>query len=511
MSVTFCDAKDGSLTCKINGFFLHSAYSPLKEAERFCLSIKPDFLPKYVLFISPGLPYCTEILRKQFPSIKLIAIQFVKDFQSSNKSWDYVYTISNDDSYLSFEKFLNSFLSEDDVFSTIFLCWQNANTIFTNEISLIWSHIKKYVAVNRDILGTKCYFNKRWIHNSVRNILAFTNTATLKSGNTPIVIAASGPELLESISLLKFFRDKFFLLAVSSAIAPLLSHGIIPDLCISTDGGYWAKKHLDTLLSDIRCKDIPIAISTESSIPYQLLSERTIVPLNYGDGLGAAFLSECKIESLKAVRNGTVSGTSLLLALHLTTNDIFLCGLDLAVSKGYQHINPNMLEIRSASTDYRFSPLTTRLASSYINSGSLVIYRNWFSSHTDSFENRVYRISNGKTPAIPTLHNLSSNDFSSYLNNFQTNDLLFPKLNRVLIENVDYRKSYLLSFLNKIKASILSCPTDVHNNDLYSICAPTEYIKFNRCISGKNKDSILETLVSQTIFFLQKLEKDIVE
>jgi hypothetical protein len=119
---------------------------------------------------------------------------------------------------------------------------------------------------------------------------------------------------------------------------------------------------------------------------------------------------------MDAERNGTVSGTAACFALSITTGDVFFCGLDLASSPGFQHTNPNRLDMRSRPDDFRLKPLAHRLAESSFSSGALSVYRRWFASRSPAFTGRVYRISAEPYPElVGALSDLSLNDAKAKL------------------------------------------------------------------------------------------------
>ena len=94
-----------------------------------------------------------------------------------------------------------------------------------------------------------------------------------------------------------------------------------------------------------------------------------------------------------AVRNGTVSGTALELALSITNGPVFACGLDLCHHSGFQHCQPNQLEVSNLQLDRRLAPKETRLYPQQLPSQSLEIYAQWFQNQSQRFCQRFYRLS----------------------------------------------------------------------------------------------------------------------
>ena len=385
--ITFSTAKNGEKTCEIDGKHLQSAYNPSREAEQFVLRLNAGFLPDVIILIEPGLSYCASFLRKRFPQTQLCAVRLSNDFYAQDNLWDYCLPA---DEHLA-DKLFDA-LGEEKLCSALFFSWPPAEQVFALEVSKAWQAIKQAVLKSRDVLATRTYFAKRWIKNAVLFCNHVQRTDILKKGECAIVVAASGPSLRTSLPKISAYRNRFFLIAVSSALLPLMNHNIVPDLVISTDGGFWAKKHLSVSGQDFT--NIPFAIATEGACPTEILEKNTVIPLYYADGIEKKFLDQCEITAMEAQRNGTVSGTAAQFALALTSGNVYFCGLDLALAKGFQHTQPNALEIQNAAKDNRVRTKETRTASSECASqGSLEIYRNWFIAESPKLANRLYRLS----------------------------------------------------------------------------------------------------------------------
>ena len=376
MKVDFYKAHNGLPSIKVNGIPLHSSYDPLKEAERAVESAAYKFRPSWIFVVEPGLSYCADFFRKKFPDTKLCALRFLKLGVENDLKWDKVIYDSGKD--ILSEKIFNC-MGDEGVASCFFWTWPASEKIFPDETKAAWEEIKKVVIKTRNILNPRSYFAKRWIRNSTRFCLFSHYNAYILKGGIPVIVCASGPSLKSSIEYLKMYRDFYFLIAVSSALAPLTNEGIIPDLCLSTDGGYWAKLHLEFALKKY---NIPIALSPEAACYAETLDKHTVVPISYGDGVAEKLLSLCNYINVPAIRNGTVSGTAADLALNITTAEVFFCGLDLAPNPGFSHTQPNELEINGSCSDNRFCTQETRITPYTFNSPALDIYKAWFSETT---------------------------------------------------------------------------------------------------------------------------------
>ena len=411
--IEYLESKNGSKTCKINGLFLHSAYNPLQESERFVQSLNVNFNPSVIFIIEPGLSYCVQALKKRFPAKKIICIRLNNFFTGYDTDFDSVFYFDSKNPG-DFENSVYSSFSEKVLCSAFFTEWHPSGKIFTEEIKILYKSIKNIIEKAKASLVTESFFSKRWFKNSILFNLYLQNTSHYEKGNIPVVICASGPSLNGSLPLLKKFRSQYFLISASSAISVLLKNNIVPDVEISTDGGYWAKNHL---VWDYKNYKIPVALTPESAFPKKLLESQSIIPLLYQDGPGSKLCEKTfKIAGLTfhyAERNGTVSGTMLRLAENLTDSWIFACGLDLESSKEKQHAEPNRNELSGRRNFSRLKNGETVNTCSRFSSSSLNIYRLWFSNLPASCSQKFFRLSD-KYKYLNSLGNIRDVNFDFF-------------------------------------------------------------------------------------------------
>lgn len=391
--IEFHESKNGEKTVSFGGKFLHSRYNPSSEGEKFAQNIQADFLPLCLILIEPALAYQLAELKRKFPNAKYVAIRFIKELCAPeyNSGFDGVFFL-DESKNLSDELF--EFLTEEELCSSLVIEWSPSKNIFPEKNEKAWGQIKNAILKSRDVLGTRSYFSKRWLKNSLAFFKNIRSFCTAKKTNLPVIVAASGRSLESSLKFLQEYRTSFFLIAVSSAFMPLITKGILPDLVISTDGGFWAKKHL-SFPSQKNIHGTIFAFSSESAVPKKLLRNETVIPICYDDdNLQKHFFGAFGIDFMTGRRNGTVSGTAVEFALALTDNTVYCVGLDQAPTKGYQHTQPNSLEYSSQMNDFRLKPKETRLTFSQFSSeGSLSLYRNWFIAKSGTRLARVKRLS----------------------------------------------------------------------------------------------------------------------
>lgn len=396
MATEILKAKNGSDCAKANGVFLHSQYNPQIEAERFAQNVRTNFVPEKIIVIEGALGYAASELKKKFPSAKIGTIRFSKDFFSWNEKFDFIIDATdfeqNEKNANSLSEKIFNALGEEGVFKTLFLEWPPSARAFSNETKFAWQEIKSATEKARAILATREHFEKKWLKNKVNFFRKIKNVAHFEKVDFPILICASGPSLKSAIPLIKKTREKIFLVSLSSSISVLLHEGIFPDICFSTDGGFWAKKHLDPLEHE-RFQKIPLALATEGECSSVIFEKSAILPLCYDDdALSKKFCAALGVPYMQARRNGTVSGTALEFFLANGEKEIFFAGLDLADGETFAHAQPNALELDAAQKDFRLRTKATRIASASLPSPSLEIYAAWFSNFSWKGEQKVFRI-----------------------------------------------------------------------------------------------------------------------
>ena len=408
--IEFKPAKNQEMTASVNGILLHSAYNPSKEAERFVDNLHLTY-ESIIILIEPALAYTALYLRKKFPDKKIGAIRFSDEFKDYNSEFDFIFDYHNP--YLSnLSDLLLHKIGEENLYSCRFIDWEASKKTFSLQYNSAIKEIENALQKAKTILVTREYFEKKWFLNSLNFLKYLKNPVHLNEKiNKNILIITSGPSLRNVINIIKEHQNLFFIIVLSSALSICIKNNIRIDLCMTTDGGFWAGQHLKHITNDI-----PIAIPSEAYCPKAILNNNPILPMYYKDGLSKELFKLFPFEkSVEAERNGTVSGTALKYALKISDKDIFFAGLDMANAKGFQHTQPNELEINNSLNDYRINNKETRLCKSEFSEGSMKLYLNWFQN--ENFAGRtIYRIIDNAKNKLGQLIDISSADFFSKIN-----------------------------------------------------------------------------------------------
>lgn len=498
MSLEYSKAKNQSETCKWDSFFLHSTYNPETEAQRFADSLEPLFIPENIIVIEPALSYCGDYLRKKYPKSKIFCIRFIKDIKSYfsfDKTFYY-----NPDNIHELENSLFNYFGETGLLNSFFVSWPPSSKAFAEYDKNVWVMLKDLLKNCQSILATRQFFAKRWIKNQINNLVNLKHTATVNKVDVPVLVCASGTSLKDSLDKIKKLNDNFFIIACSSAIQALLKHNIIPDLCISTDGGFWAKKHLNCLLSETQ--NIKLAVPTEANVPQEIFdrSNVTIIPLAYCDNFDNLIYDSFGIKYLKAQRNGTISGTAVELALSLTKDKVFMCGIDLESSDSFVHTQPNALEIENSANDIKIKPIDNRTFIQGRDSTQLEIYRNWFINKSIDFDNRVFRLSDNHVfkNSLGYIKDISFDDLNNYIDSTKIKkENYFSQINEVKTTSKE-----IISYFKKL----------IENEQWIKNYYPADCLMIERTSDKNKKEEYIKRLNEKIEFikvYLTKQEKDL--
>lgn len=494
--IQFEKAKNGGLTCSADGKFLHSKYNPQKEAETFAANLQIQNNPEYIVITEPCISYSAVAIKEKFKSAKIAAIRFSHEFDQFNQEFSFVVYVSENETPQEICSELIKKIGEKNILKTAFLQWIPAANAFPEQNAKTWAGIKSAAEYARAILATNSCFSKRWFLNSIKNLAFAKEIFALQKTNLPVVIAASGRSLENSLEKLKKFRSSFFLIGVSSAVSALLRQKIIPDFVISTDGGFWAKKHLEILKN---FPEIPVALALESACPSFILKRNPIILLEYNDGFSKKMADFLNLTFPEAERNGTVSGTAVSLALKLTEKNIYVCGLDLHSAKGFQHSMPNSLEIFNARKDNKISGNEIRAAKSEFSSDALKIYENWFSDSKRNFQGRVFRLSEN-FPFKNNLNSVKDVNFDFFYKNEKISLENEKTENAKKMQKISVGKN-IFPEIRKFKAE--NSKTEEWLEEFF----PAEMFALKNKTSTEEKQSLFSEICAKNKKFIEKIEK----
>lgn len=481
MEIEYSLAKNNLKTFQINSFFYHSSYAPDKEADRFVQSVNFPYTPSVLFIVEPGLNYCLDLIKEKFPETQIVCIRIIPDFFDSDSSINFNHL----------EKELFSRFTSEQILDSFLIVWPAAEKIFNEQVKQIWETYKAQLETRKTELISRQYFEKKWFLNSINFFKYCKTKVILNPTDKPVLIAASGPSLKDGLKTIFQYQNNFIIIALSSAINTLLKHGIKPDFCVSTDGGFWATKHLIPLAQNT----IPLAVASESAVQKQFLQTHPIIPLSYSDGLSSLLFKELNFPYILAERNPTVSGTALILARQLTSGKVFFAGLDLSCQKGFSHTQPNVIETENSIKDNRIKNVYTRSINGEFNTDSLEIFRTNFSL-MENVDNCFRIINKNIVNKLGKIKDINWEDFNITAKGYSKieKSTLFQ-----LPSPISEKDSEIIN--NKLKNFILQNQnTDNWKNNLF----PIDFLSIKHS-STDSKDKLIEQLEHKNKAYIKRL------
>ena len=150
--------------------------------------------------------------------------------------------------------------------------------------------------------------------------------------HVPAILVSAGPSLNDSIEALKKAKNKAFILAVDTALKPLLNAGIVPDAYVTID----AKKPLSLVEHEI-AKKIPLI--TQATANSEILKEQEGKIIFYYDGYALPQLAYTVVGKVlyATATGGSVACNGFSVLYKMGFDTIILVGQDLAYTNNKSH------------------------------------------------------------------------------------------------------------------------------------------------------------------------------
>jgi len=400
----------GDPTARLGSHTLVSRYDPRREALRFVQDRLTHPAPRIVVVLGEVLGYLTEAVRTLHPDAAIVAVYYSPEtvghsVAAADASW-------HPDLALPLEGFLERNLPEECLEAVEALEWAPANRAFPTPAEQARTQLRTVMQRLSAGAITVAYFAARWFRNAVVNYLCLNTFARLEvEEEAAIVIAASGPSLNDYLPALVTMREQILLWALPSAVLPLRSAGIVPDMVVATDGGVYAAEHLEAL----RGRAVPIAMPLTAGRGVWR-ADSPVVPLCQGGIVETAFSELIGTPSLAVPPNGTVAGSALELALRFKPRSVTYVGLDLCSDDIRLHARPHAYEHYYLRAESRFSPYLSfqfaaaepleRMSAGARRSRALETYAAWFSERLSRCATPVYRV----PPAVSAVEGMVATD-----------------------------------------------------------------------------------------------------
>ncbi len=445
----FFTSKDGLHTAKEKKQWLHSSYKPMKEAEDYLASLKPLPTNKTIIVMDLGFGYFFQAVKKAYPNHKIITILF------SQEAYDLT-TLEISDAHIVYknDKNLNSFilkeLKEHHLPQLEIMVWPAITKILTPLYEEIYNALLATLTLLKQNIYTTNGFGQRWFNNTVKNIyhrpvfLQLTGDSKWRA----IAIVASGPSLQKSLPWLAENQAKLDILCLPSAFEALCEWGISPDYIISTDAGYWAKRHLDRVMKqDEKSGKSPLVIAPLlAALPPHLDAQ---IPFATSNQLDYFLMKMLKWPLPFIAEKGTVLATAIEWCHLQKYNKIISFGFDLCFDDLKSHVIPSTSYNILAQRSEKLAPLMNHFYdfkyhydAQNTKENPMQIYARWFNQES-YFKQMCYRYS----PSHVEIQNFTNIYDTSDLSQFLAQKSQ-PSIEPLPYDSQNFRQNILLKTLD---------------------------------------------------------------
>ncbi|MGM0607121.1 MAG: motility associated factor glycosyltransferase family protein [Candidatus Muiribacteriota bacterium] len=199
------------------------------------------------------------------------------------------------------------------------------------------SDIKNTISVGISNYTTVKKYVDLWNENILKNLKNIIKTPGVldyqgKFKNKPAIVVSAGPSLDKNGIYLKQAKNKSLIIAVDTAVKPLLSMGVIPDVVISVDSQYVNFLHLEGVkLPGVYCVCSPIVYPDVAKI-----FDNNLIFFNFYFQLSMWIEKQLK-ENGVLFTGGSVATVAFDFARKIGADPIVFAGQDLAFTSNYFH------------------------------------------------------------------------------------------------------------------------------------------------------------------------------
>lgn len=255
----------------------------------------------------------------------------------------------------------------------------NYNELFPEEVLEATKIIRKKAEMTFVSANTSVRFQNILAINqmvNMRYLIDGYNTVSLMKAidyNDTAILVSAGPSLNKNIEMLKKAKNRAFILAVDTALKPLIKAGIRPDAFITIDG---SKTFSLVELEEI--KDIPII--TPATANYAIIEKQRAKKIFYYDSHFLAFSVYMRVgKILPGVGCGgsvATSGMSLLFKMRFKT--VILVGQDLAMTNNRTHADGTFEDVMPEIDTTKMVKVKGNFEELVPTSSDFKLYLDWF-------------------------------------------------------------------------------------------------------------------------------------
>lgn len=289
------------------------------------------------------------------------------------------------------EKLIASMVQGDKVPLMKYFVLPNYVKLCLEQVKDFLNCLTKYSAPYYISVGTNMFFSRYQAENFYHNV-KYVRTGYKASRlleviptDIPAFVIAAGPSLNKNIRELKRAKGKAFLIAVDTAIKPLLKEGILPDMFATLDG----IKPLE-LVEEEQAKVIPMLtkVTAAKSVMDYHTGKKFFINEGYRYVDQIYKMNGKMMEGF--VVGGSVATYAFALACHLGFRKIVFVGQDLAYTDNKSHADGAFQEKMPEENTEKFMMVPGNYQEKVPTLTNLNGYRKWFGEFISKWEKGHY-------------------------------------------------------------------------------------------------------------------------
>jgi hypothetical protein len=323
-------SRSGLPNVEVDGVGYHSSYDPVREAEKF-VTTAPVHGADVVMVFGWGLGYLGAALKARLkPSARVIVFEPDEElFKHSARPSDSRFRFVVGAEWCRFfDEWTMEECQETDEF--LWLVWPVAARLHTSAADLLANNFKTRLRDRAANLLTHFKNGRGYFANALANFQfqGAPDAGALfgKFKNVPLVLISAGPSLDRNIHELRGMENRCFLLAVDTALRPLLAAGVTPHAVVMADPSELNARHVTGAVPPSTWL---IAEQAVQPVALRSASRRMLFGVGvFPDPLLAKFrLAKSTLQVW-----GSVATAALDLAWRMGANPIIFAGQDFAYS-----------------------------------------------------------------------------------------------------------------------------------------------------------------------------------
>lgn len=361
------ETKDGNINIRVykNGmkYFIHSSYSPFKEALEWCENVTTENSQNDVIIVlGLGLAYHIEEMLKRFHGKRIIVIEpDINIFYILIKTCNIKNLLNN--------RNLKIIVSDDaKVILDSTLTWINniPNCSVNFEVcpgyvgkyqDLIDSYHKGFIKRLKNAglnLSTGAWFKDMWLGNFFGNIINIISKPSCsifynKFKNVPAVIVGAGPSIDKTIDIISKLKGKAVVFCAGSTYQLLSRKGIEPDFTVALDGN----EENEIVFADIDKYNGQFIMSSQFYWKTaRRINSKTTIMTTSSDDYQLWYNKIVGNEEKALVTGPSVSNVCLNIAYEMGMNPIILLGQDLCYTDDKLHGEGHLVQGRAKDLAY---------------------------------------------------------------------------------------------------------------------------------------------------------------